>query len=119
MKKVARTSARRSSSRMRSAVPGGAPGRSGCSASNVSATRARSLTTGHLRRAKVHARVASALGRERSSEQLDRYQRYRRAERAVGGTDGDGEGAGRHIVVAGDHGNRGAGAYDVLCQPKV
>ena len=71
-KNVARTPASPSVSRMCSALRGGHHGRSGCSASNVNATRRRapSLTCRHLRRADVGAGRAAAFDRELPREEL-------------------------------------------------
>src|SRR5262245_38232413 len=82
-KKVARAPAAVRSSRIRSIVPGGQPGRSGCSASNVSATRVRSLTCRHLRRVDVAARGSAGQDREPPGEELDGDDRGGRGEEPI------------------------------------
>ena len=67
---------------MRSALPGGHHGRSGCSASKVSATRNGSLTGRHLRGVDVGAGLASGEDRESPGEQLRGHDRGGGAQRA-------------------------------------
>ena len=90
--------------------PRPAAGRSGCSASNVSATRGASLTRGHLRGPRVHAGDAPAGVREPPREELDRDDRDRRREQPVDRRDPDPERALGHLALRRDHHHRGARA---------
>ena len=72
-----------SAARMRWTLPGGHQGRSGCSASKVSATRIASLTGRHLRGMDVGARLTAGRDRQVPGEELGGHDRHGRAQQRV------------------------------------
>src|SRR5438132_2281268 len=89
MKKVARMPAPASTSRIRSAAPGGHQERSGCSASNVSATLPGSLTCRHLRRVDVRAGGPAGRQGESPCQELGGYDGRGGAEQSIERPDRD------------------------------